>query len=167
VASIRVINLDYATCLVTSNDNTTFEQLFREDLSNILSVSIDDVIVTSLSPGSIIVDVIIITNNPSKVVASLNTFLESNNATFPILNQQLPSTCFAPGKLGQAQADPSDSTSQINGVDTSSNGWKIAVGVVVVVVVLAALALAIAYYVRRQRRDKFLADAKEVPLSKF
>jgi len=134
------------------------------DLANILAISISDIIVTSLMPGSIIANVTVITLDPSSVLSYWTNFINSSNPSFFELTTRLPSRCFAPGQ-SQAMANPAhsfyvinDATSSDDNSDANSNGWEIAVALVVVIVVLVALGLAIGY-VWFRRKDQFVSES--------
>jgi len=149
--SIRILNLNFTWCSDSNNIND-FEQLLREDLASILSIPIADIIITSISQGSVIANVTVITSDPASTLATLQAYLSGSNPTFPNLNSELPPAAFDGNQAGTAVADPNSFTSSQVKASKHLTGGQIAGAVIGSVVGAALIAGLIYYFVRRSRR---------------
>jgi len=153
LAAIRILNLNYAWCANVNNMNG-FEQYLREDLANILSIPVADIIVSGISQGSVYTNLTIITSNPDSTLSALQTYITGSNPTFPIINSKLPAAAFEGGQTGTAMADSTYFWGVIVPVQKHLTGGQIAGAVFGTLIGVGLLIGLVVFYFKKRMPKK-------------
>jgi len=158
--TFRILNLDFNWYGTSTANEVLFDEVFREAMASLLQVDVGDIIIISVSSGSIIVTFDVLTTDPSATLSSINTIIQGGQS---LTLSGLPSNAYT-DPTQSVTVDPANSSASIVYAPTTAPfplatvvGAAVGGGVGLILIVIA-IVLSVQYY--RKSNSKKQAFSK-------
>jgi len=148
VVVLHINNVDFDWYEASEDNAQTFVDAFKQFISELLGIPIDQIFIISVRRGSVEVEFEVRSSDPERKKTSMDEFLAQDNPTMDSLSEALPDEAFEDPALG-ATVDSSRSSTELENNSSGPNVGAIVGGVIGALVGVALIAVLVYFVVRK------------------